>query len=104
MASKLYVGSLPFSTTSEELRDQFSRCGTVVSANVIIDRVTRESRGFGFVEMSSEAEAKSAIDKLDGQPFAGRRLKVQMASPQAPRTDRPRNERVGGGRWGSGRW
>jgi len=54
--------------------------------------------------MSSEPEAKSAIEKLDGQPFAGRRLKVQMASPQAARTDRPRNDRVGGGRWGSGRW
>jgi RNA recognition motif-containing protein len=104
VASKLYVGGLPFSTTSEELREQFARCGTVVSANVITDRVSRESRGFGFVEMSTEAEAKSAIEKFDGQPFGGRRLKVQMATPQAPRTDRPRNEKVGGGRWGSSRW
>jgi RNA recognition motif-containing protein len=104
MASKLYVGGLPFSTTSEELREQFGQCGTVVSADVITDRVSGQSRGFAFVEMSTEVEAKAAIGKFDGQPFGGRRLKVEMASPQAARTDRPRKQPVGGGRWGSGRW
>jgi hypothetical protein len=54
--------------------------------------------------MSTEVEAKAAIGKFDGQPFGGRRLKVEMASPQAARTDRPRKQPVGGGRWGSGRW
>ncbi len=86
MASKLYVGGLSYSTTSASLRDYFARCGTVESATVITDRVTGQSRGFGFVEMSTQAEAQAAIAKLDGQPFEGRRLKVSMANPQEARS------------------
>lgn len=104
MASKLYVGGLPYSTTSEELREQFGRSGTVVSADVIMDRFSGQSRGFGFVEMSTQDEAKAAIAKFDGQPFGGRRLKVAMANPQTARTDRARKETVGTGRWRSSRW
>ena len=104
MASKLYVGSLPFSTTPEQLRDQFGRCGTVVSANVVMDRVSGQSRGFGFVEMSTSAEASAAIAKLDGQPFGGRRLKVAVANPQASRSDRPVEAGLGGGPRRPNRW
>ena len=104
MASKLYVGGLPYSTTSEELREHFGRSGTVVSATVVTDRFSGQSRGFGFVEMSTEAEAKAATTMFDGQPFGGRRLKVATANPQAARTDRPRKETSGTGRWGSSRW
>jgi RNA recognition motif-containing protein len=85
MASKLYVGGLSYSTTSASLRDHFARCGTVVSATVVTDRITGQSRGFGFVEMSSQAEAQAAISKLDGQTFEGRRLKVSMAMSQEGR-------------------
>jgi RNA recognition motif-containing protein len=95
MASKLYVGGLSYSTTSASLRDYFARCGTVVSATVLTDRVTGQSRGFGFVEMSSQAEAQAAIAKLDGQPFDGRRLKVSMANPPEVRSG------AGGGGFGS---
>ncbi len=95
MASKLYVGGLSYSTTSESLRDYFAQCGTVASATVITDRFSGRSRGFGFVEMSTEAEAQAAIAKLDGQPFEGRQLKVNMANPQT--------ERAGGGRGGGSR-
>jgi RNA recognition motif-containing protein len=90
MASKLYVGGLPYSTTSASLRDCFARCGTVVSATIVTDRFTGQSRGFGFVEMSSQAEAQAAISKLDGQPFEGRRLKVSMAISQEGRGGSPR--------------
>jgi len=104
MASKLYVGGLPYSTTSRELRDQFGRCGTVVSADVITDRLSGQSRGFGFVEMSTQTEAQAAIAKLDGQPFGGRRLKVALANPPAERSDRPRKETIGGGPRRTSRW
>ncbi len=104
MASKLYVGGLPYSTTSEELREQFGRCGTVVSASVITDRFSGQSRGFGFVEMSTPDEAKAAIARFDGQPLGGRRLKVEMASPQGARAGRSGKETAGGGRWRSSRW
>jgi RNA recognition motif-containing protein len=104
MASKLYVGGLPYSTTSEGLREHFGRSGTVVSANVMTDRFSGQSRGFGFVEMSTEAEAKAAITMFDGQPFGGRRLKVETANAPAARTDRSRKETTGTGRWRSSRW
>src|SRR3990172_8577638 len=100
MASKLFVGGLPYSTTSEGLREQFAQCGTVVSAAVITDRLSGQSRGFGFVEMSTEAEAQAAIAKLGGQPFGGRRLTVNVATPQAARPDGSRSDRsrLGGAR------
>src|SRR5713101_7292355 len=94
MASKLYVGGLSYSTTSESLREYFSQCGTVESATVITDRFSGQSRGFGFVEMATEAEAQAAISKLNDQPFEGRRLTVNVANPQAARS--------GGGRPGGG--
>jgi RNA recognition motif-containing protein len=103
MAFKLFVGGLPFSTTSEELREQFSGSGNVLSATVVTDRFSGQSRGFGFVEMSTQAEAKAAITMFDGQLFGGRRLKVEMANPQA-RTDRPRKEMASAGRWRTSRW
>ncbi len=71
---------------------------------VVTDRYSGQSRGFGFVEMSTQDEAKKAIEEFDGQPFGGRRLKVEMANPQASRTDRSRTETVGTGRWRSSRW
>jgi RNA recognition motif-containing protein len=79
MASKLYVGGLSYSTTSESLREYFGQCGTVESATVITDRMTGDSRGFGFVEMSTDAEAQAAISKLNDQPFEGRKLMVNVA-------------------------
>ena len=82
MASKLFVGGLSYSTTSEGLRECLAQCGAVVSARVITDQYSGRSRGFGFVEMSTEDEAKAAIARLDGQTLDGRRIKVQAASPQ----------------------
>lgn len=89
MASKLFVGGLSWDTTDESLKQFFSQAGTVVSANVISDKFTGRSKGFGFVEMSSEAEAKEAIAKLNGQSLDGRTIAVNEARPQAPREDRP---------------
>ena len=103
MASKLYVGGLSYSTTSASLQGHFAQCGTVLSATVVMDPHSRESRGFGFVEMSTGAEAQAAIAKLDGQPFEGRRLKVNMANSQGSRAPGSRGGgfRSGGG-FGSG--
>lgn len=85
MATKLFVGSLPYSTTDEELSEAFSAVGTVVSAKVIFDRDTQRSKGFGFVEMGSDEEAQSAIKQLDGSEMDGRRIVVNEARPMAPR-------------------
>jgi len=85
MGKKLYVGNLPFSTTEETLTNTFSECGTVESAKVITDRDTGRSKGFGFVEMSSDEEAQSAIEKYDGQDFDGRNIRVNEARPMEPR-------------------
>jgi cold-inducible RNA-binding protein len=82
MASKLYVGGLSYSTTSEGLRTLFAQYGTVESAAVVSDRDSGQSRGFGFVEMSTQPEAQEAIAKLDGQSFEGRPLKVNVANPK----------------------
>ena len=79
MASKLYVGGLNFSTTSDQLRTHFAQCGTVVSAAVVVERDSERSRGFGFVEMSSDAEAQAAIAKFDQQEFDGKALTVNVA-------------------------
>jgi RNA recognition motif-containing protein len=85
MGSKLYVGGLPYSVTEGSLRELFSAHGTVDSANVISDKFTGQSRGFGFVEMSSSAEAQSAIQSLNGTQFEGRSLTVNEAKPMAKR-------------------
>jgi RNA recognition motif-containing protein len=90
MNSKLYVGGIPYSSTNEDLKAHFSAAGTVVSAQIIIDKMTNRSKGFGFVEMSSEAEAEKAISMFHDQEFQGRRLTVNIARPLAPREDRPR--------------
>lgn len=79
MAFKLYVGGLAYSTNSDSLRQYFAQCGTVESATVITDRDTGESRGFGFVEMATQAEGESAIAKLNEQVFEGRKLTVSVA-------------------------
>ncbi|MDH5562030.1 MAG: RNA-binding protein [Nitrospirota bacterium] len=96
MGSKLYVGGLPYSATQAELTDLFSAHGTVESANVISDKFTGQSRGFGFVEMSSGEEAQAAISALNSTEFGGRTLTVNEAKPQAPRTG------GGGGGYGGG--
>ncbi len=88
MASKLYVGGLPYSTTNEELEAAFSKAGNVVSATVIMDKMSGRSKGFGFVEMSNDDEAKAAIDMFNGQDFGGRNISVSEARPMQPRTDR----------------
>ena len=90
--SKLYVGGIPYRTTEDELRTAFSEAGEVTSASIISDRMTGRSRGFGFVEMASEAEAQAAIDRWDGKEFDGRMLSVSMARPQG---DRPQGDRGG---------
>ena len=79
---KLYVGNLPYSTTGEELTGTFAAFGEVASANVIQDRDTGRSRGFGFVEMPNDAEANAAIEALHGKDFSGRNLIVNEARPR----------------------
>ena len=96
MGKKLYVGNLPFSATEQALIDTFSQCGTVETAKLITDRDTGRSKGFGFVEMSSDAEAQEAIDRFNGQDYDGRPMKVNEAKPMEPR-------RGGGGGGGGGR-
>jgi len=101
MGSKLYVGGLPYSVTEGRLTELFSAHGTVDSANVISDKFTGQSRGFGFVEMSSSSEAQSAIQSLNGTQFEGRSLTVNEAKPMAKRD----NFGGGGGRGGDrNRW
>jgi len=86
MANKLFVGSLAWTATDDDLANFFSEVGTVVSAKVIVDRDTNRSKGFGFVEMSSDDEAKAAIDKLNGKDLKGRPVSVSEARPQVPRS------------------
>jgi RNA recognition motif-containing protein len=88
MGKKLYVGNLPFSATDQILSDTFAQCGTVESAKIIIDRDSGRSKGFGFVEMSTEAEATDAISKFNGADYDGRALTVNEAKPMAPRENR----------------
>ena len=85
MSKKLFVGSLPFSTTSDQLRDFFAKVGTVVEANVVMDKMTGRSRGFGFVEMSTDEEAQKAVSELNETELDGRKIFVSEARPQAPR-------------------
>ena len=85
MNKKLYVGGLPYSVTEDKLQEIFSAHGTVESARVITDRFTGRSRGFGFVEMSNEEEAQTAIDSLNGSDLDGRSLTVNGARPQENR-------------------
>jgi RNA recognition motif-containing protein len=98
MNKNIYVGGLPYSVTDEQLQETFAPHGTVESAKVITDKYTGNSRGFGFVEMSTQEEAEKAIEALNGTELDGRTLTVNMARP---RGDRPRG---GGGRGGRDRW
>lgn len=94
MSTKLYVGNLAFQTTSQDLQELFAQVGTVESASVIEDRDTGQSKGFAFVEMSTEEEAAAAIEQFNGKEVAGRALKVNEA--------RPKENRGGGGGRGFG--
>lgn len=86
MGSKIYVGGLPYSTTEQELSDLFAAHGTVQSARIITDKFTGKSRGFGFVEMATEEDAKKAIAALNATQMGGRTLTVNEARPQEPRS------------------
>lgn len=88
MGNKLYVGNLPFTATSENLSEAFADCGTVQSARVITDRDSGRSKGFGFVEMSTNEEAQACIDRFNGADWGGRPMTVNEAKPMAPREDR----------------
>ena len=82
MAQKLFVGGIAFATTSERLREVFAQSGTVVSATVVTDQSTGQSRGFGFVEMSTNEEADKAVQALNGRDLDGRSLKVEISKPK----------------------
>lgn len=98
MSKKLYVGNLPYTTNNESLKDLFAQCGTVESANVIIDKMSGRSKGFGFVEMSTDEEAQTAISTLNGKEFEGRNLTVNEARPMEERPKRS-FDRGNSGRW-----
>ncbi len=95
MGKKLYIGNLSYDVSSSDLETMLSEHGTVLSAEVIMDRSTGRSKGFGFVEMDSDDDAQSAINALNGQDHGGRALTVNEAKPRAPRTG-------GGGGYGGG--
>lgn len=99
MGRKLYVGNLPFAATETSLETKFSEHGKVESVKLIADRDTGQSKGFGFVEMGSEAEAKAAIAGLDGVDFEGRAIKVNEAKPQAKTRGGGPGGFGRGGRW-----
>ncbi|MFA5368995.1 MAG: RNA-binding protein [Candidatus Paceibacterota bacterium] len=86
MEKKLYVGNLPYSTTDESLKDLFSQAGTVAAASIIIDKFSKRSKGFGFVEMATEEEAAKAKDMFNGTEMEGRKILVDEARPMKERT------------------
>jgi RNA recognition motif-containing protein len=100
MGTKLYVGNLSFNTMDPEIKTMFSQVGTVVSCDIILDKFTSKSRGFGFVEMSTQEEATKAIAEFNGKELDGRALTVNEAKP---REERPRGGGFGGGGEGGGR-
>jgi RNA recognition motif-containing protein len=95
MAKKLYFGNLSYDTTGDGLKDACSKFGTVETATVITDKMSGRSKGFGFVEMSSDEEAQKVIEAMDGKSLDGREIKVNEARPME---DRPRTGGFGGGR------
>jgi cold-inducible RNA-binding protein len=99
MATKLYVGNLPFKVREEDLQTLFQQAGTVASVNIIRDKLSGQSRGFGFVEMGTAEEAEKAIEMFNGHSLENRAIVVNEARPQAPRPPRM----GGGGRGGYGR-
>lgn len=104
MSNKLYVGNLSFNTSNQDLQDLFGKAGTVESVNIIEDRDTGRSRGFGFIEMSNTEEAQTAISQFNGQELDGRGLTVNEAKPREPRSNNGggRSNSYDGG--GSSRW
>ena len=106
MSNKLFVGNLSFDITENDLQDAFAAHGTVTETNLMMDRTTNRPRGFGFVTMSTPAEAQKAIDALNGKELAGRALTVNVAKPReerAPGGGGGRREYGGGGGGGGGR-
>ena len=102
MGNKLYVGNLPYSFRDEDLQQAFAAHGTVTSAKFMMERDTGRSKGFGFVEMGSDAEAQAAINGMNGQQFGGRGLVVNEARPMEPRPPRTGGGGFGGGAGGGG--
>ncbi len=102
MGNKLYVGNLPYSFRDDDLQQAFSAHGTVSSAKVMMERDTGRSKGFGFVEMGSDAEAQTAINAMNGQQVGGRGLVVNEARPMEPRPPRSGGGGFGGGGYGGG--
>ena len=102
MSNKLYVGNLAFQTTTQDLQALFAQAGTVESASIIGDRDTGRSKGFAFVEMSTEEEAASAIQQFNGKEVAGRMLKVNEARPRENRSGGGGGRNFGGNRGGGG--
>lgn len=102
MSKKLYVGNLPYNMTDDSLKQLFASAGEVTSANVIIDKMTGRSRGFGFVEMANDAEGDAAIETFNGQENEGRKLVVNEARPLADRPPRRSFGGGGGGGFGGG--
>ncbi len=93
--TKLYVGNLPYSTTNSDLQNYFAQWGTVTTADIIMDKFSGRSKGFGFVEMEDDAAAQTAIEKANGSDFGGRNIVVSVARPKE---DRPRRDFNGGDR------
>ena len=102
MGNKLYVGNLPYSVRDSDLEQAFGQFGTVTSAKVMMERDTGRSKGFGFVEMASDAEAQAAINGMNGQPMGGRSIVVNEARPMEPRPPRSGGGGFGGGGGGYG--
>ena len=102
MGNKLYVGNLPYSVRDGDLEQSFGQFGTVTSAKVMMERDTGRSKGFGFVEMGSDAEAQAAVNGMNGQPLGGRSLVVNEARPMEPRPPRSGGGGYGGGGGGGG--
>ena len=102
MSAKLYVGNLSFDTTQQDLEQMFGEFGTVESTNIIEDRDTGRSRGFGFVEMSSQEEGQNAISSLNGKEVGGRQLTVNEAKPREDRGSGGGGGNRGGGGYGGG--
>lgn len=98
MGKNIYVGNLPYNATSDDLVELFASFGTVIRGQVVIDKFTNRSRGFGFIEMNSDEEADAAISGLNGSPYGGRPLTVNEARPRDERGPRP----DGGGGYGGG--
>ena len=102
MGNKLYVGNLPYSVRDEDLQQSFGQFGSVTSAKVMMERDTGRSKGFGFVEMGSDAEAQAAITGMNGQPLGGRSVVVNEARPMEARPPRTGGFGGGGGGYGGG--